>query len=397
MTQKLFWDETGTLKFDAEVVNQGTDNGKTYIVLNQTAFYPTGGGQPSDNGIINSVKVSDVLIDDNDGTIRHYLESATKFRNGSIVCCEVNKIRRQDHTQQHSGQHILSQAFFQLFGTETNGFRIGDSTSEIDLKFDQELTTFDSIISEAVSLANTIVFENRKVTSSIQTEDEVSRLPLRKDSTVKDCIRIIEIENFDLSPCGGTHVSQTGEVGIVLVKNWTRAKQMLRLEFLCGTRAINEYQEANKIVSQICRALSTGREGAIDSIQKLVEWNKAYEKQLKALTNTLINHEAADLIQSNNRVVAKVFEKRPYEEIRILASRLASQSSVIALLATVNDEKVQLVFASSVSENQNVADLMREVCQHFGGKGGGTPTMAQGGFDYSAEFENYFSEIQKRF
>ena len=395
MTRKLFWEAPTNFDFQAEVVELGTDNGKSFIVLDRSAFYPTGGGQPSDNGWIEGVQIFEVIIED-DGTIRHFFEGDSGLIPGSTVRCKVNEARRRDHTQQHSGQHILSQSFFQLFGAETNGFRIGEKSSEIDLKFDSELSSVDAVICEAVELANSIVFENRIVKSLLVTNEESARLPLRKESTVTEDLRIIEIENFDYSPCGGTHVKQTGEVGIILVKNWTRAKQMLRLEFVCGVRAIREYREVNTITASICKNLSIGREGLVETVATLVESGKAYDKKIKLLTAQLIDSEVEELIRANPLVILKIFDGRPFEELRFLASKLISQAPIIALLATINGGKCQLAFAAAPVSNVNAAELMKEICEKFGGKGGGTPSMAQGGVSKTEELENYLKDLSTR-
>ena len=396
MTKKIFWETPPVYEFESEVVELGTDNGNGFIVLDKTAFYPTGGGQPSDNGFIEDVFINNVLIDA-DGIVRHYFEGESSFACASIVKCKIDIDRRRDHTQQHSGQHILSQAFFQLFGAETDGFRMGAVTSEIDLKFDLEPTKIEHAIKESVALANLIIYENRKVTSVLLNEEEASRLPLRKESSVSESIRIIDIEGYDLSPCGGTHVQQTGEVGIIFVKNWTRAKQMLRLEFVCGMRALREFQEVNEINASICKTLSTGRETVLDSVHNLIESNKLLDKKVKNLNSILINHESEKLIREHDSVITKVFNNRPIEEVRSLAINTASQAAVLVLLANNNEEKIQLIFSSSSKIKINVAELMQEICLHFNGKGGGTPTLAQGGFNKVEGFEKYLFELAARF
>ena len=395
MTKKLFWEIPPVHGFEAEVVGLGTDNGNQFVVMDKTAFYPTGGGQPSDNGFIEDVFINNVLIDA-DGIIRHYFEGESNFDCGSIVRCKIDIDRRRDHTQQHSGQHILSQAFFQLFGAETNGFRMGAVTSEIDLKFDLEPTRIEQAIKESVALANLTIYENRKVTSSLLNEEEASRLPLRKESSVSESIRIVDIEGYDLSPCGGTHVQQTGEVGTIFVRNWTRAKQMLRLEFVCGMRALHEFQEVNSITSNICRTLSTGRESVLDSVQNLVESNKILDKKIKELSGTLISHEAEKLIREHNSVIVKVFNNRPIEELKLLATNLTSNAPVLVFLAAIDEEKIQLIFSASSLIKVNVAELMQEITAKFNGKGGGTPTLAQGGFQKTTGFEDYFLTFTSR-
>src|SRR5262249_35567530 len=190
-----------------ETLNQNT------VVLDQTAFYPTGGGQPHDTGVIGTVPVVDVSIDEQ-GRILHTLAGQPVFSPGDRVECQVDRSRRRDLTQQHTGQHILSQAFFRLFGAETRGFRIGDRAAEIDLTLEAHPDEIAAAINSAENLANEVVFDDREIRTHLLTPDQALTMPLRKESFVTDCVRVVEIDEFDFSPCGGTHAVRTGEVGM---------------------------------------------------------------------------------------------------------------------------------------------------------------------------------------
>src|SRR5262249_32869236 len=160
------------------------------------------------------------------------------------------RTRRRDLTQQHTGQHILSQAFFRLFGAETRGFRIGDRVAEIDLTLEVHQNEIAGAITSAESLANEVVFDDREIRTHLLTPEQASTMPLRKESFVTDCVRVVEIDEFDLSPCGGTHAARTGEIGLITARNWERAKRMTRVQFVCGGRALNDYRATRDLADK---------------------------------------------------------------------------------------------------------------------------------------------------
>src|SRR5262245_26491289 len=240
MTRKIYWEDTHKTRFTARVTDAWLQDGRRVVALDQSAFYPTGGGQPCDTGSINSARVIDVEMAD-DGRILHRLDSDVAIAAGEEVNCEVDWRRRREMIQQHTGQHMLSQAFFQLFGAETRGFRITADVTQIDLTLEAQPNEVGPAIARAEELANQVIFDNRAIRIHEVTPEEAAKLPLRKESFISDCIRVIEIDEFDWSPCGGTHAKQTGEVGLLAVRGWERAKQMIRVEFVCGVRALQDY------------------------------------------------------------------------------------------------------------------------------------------------------------
>src|SRR5262249_24209107 len=245
MTVKLYWEDGHLTRFTARVTEAWPQGAHRIIALDQSAFYPTGGGQPCDTGSINAARGSDVEMAD-DGPILHRLDADVSFPVGEEVTCEVDWRRRREMIQQHTGQHILSQAFFRLFGAETKGFRITDRTTEIDLTLEAQPDEIERAIARAEELANDVVFDNREIRVHNLTPEEAAALPLRKESSVDDCVRVIEIADYDWSPCGGTHAERTGEVGLIAVRGWERAKKMTRVHFLCGVRALDDYRQANR-------------------------------------------------------------------------------------------------------------------------------------------------------
>jgi alanyl-tRNA synthetase len=399
MTNKLYWHDSHLTKFTARVLQADVQDGRHFVVLDQTAFYPTGGGQPCDTGTIGDARVVDVVIAD-DGTIRHYLDGPIPSTDTSLNC-EIDWARRLELTQQHTGQHILSQSFFQLFGAETRGFRINPQSSEIDLMLDAPSAGVPQYLQQAEDLANSIVFANREIRSHVVTPNEAAKLPLRKETFVSDCVRVIEIADFDWSACGGTHAQRTGEVGLIAVRHWERAKQMIRVEFLCGVRAARDYRAANAASESVARQFSVGRDSASESVTRLIEENKHLNRRLRLMAEAAVKYEAQDLLQSTpphsgQQVIVRIFEDRSFDELKLLAHQLVNADSVVALLAVKEGNLARLVFARSGNVKAAMGDLMREACQLLGGKGGGTLDFAQGGAANLSELDNVLQRMSEK-
>ena len=258
VTERLYYSDSHLIEFEARVVDLSDRvSGWTAVVLDRTAFYPTGGGQPSDTGTLNGARVVE-CIDDGDKGVLHVVQGATPSR-GALVHGRVDWSRRLDHMQQHTGQHILSQAFVTLFDAPTRSFRVLEASCEIDVDLSNPTT---EIIERAVELANNVIWEDRTITIRNVTPDEAAGLPLRKDPARDGELRLIEIEGFDLTPCGGTHAYRTGEVGMIAVRSWERAKGLTRIEFVAGMRALADYRKANKSAREVAALFSTGRDDA---------------------------------------------------------------------------------------------------------------------------------------
>jgi alanyl-tRNA synthetase len=398
MTAKLYWEDAHLTRFAARVTDAWLQGAHRVVALDQSAFYPTGGGQPCDTGTINAARVIDVETDD-DGRILHRLGPDVSFSVGEEVTCEVDWRRRREMTQQHTGQHILSQAFFRLFGAETKGFRITDRTTEIDLTLEAQPDEIERAIARAEELANDVVFDNREIRVHMVTPEEAAVLPLRKESFITDCVRVIEIADYDLSPCGGTHAERTGEVGLIAVRGWERAKKMTRVHFLCGVRALDDYREAGRAVDAIARKFSAGREEAESSVTRLLDENKRLSRRARELAGIAAKVEARELIEAAEpvggaRIVSRVFEDRDVEELKLLAHRLVDDDNVVALLASKDGGTARLVFARSANLSADMNALMRAACERLGGRGGGKPEFAQGGGPKVSELDRTLDEAR---
>jgi alanyl-tRNA synthetase len=398
MTKKLYWNNSHLTRFTARVTETFAKDGRRVVALDQTAFYPEGGGQPHDLGQINAAPVV-YVEEDADGRILHHLQDAAAFQPGEEISGVIDWTRRRDLLQQHTGQHILSQAFWQLFGAETRGFRIAEQTTQIDLALETRPEELPQAIAQAEQLANSIVFDDRPINIHEVTPEEAARLPLRKERFIADCIRVIEIADYDWSPCGGTHARRTGEVGLIAVRGWERAKQMTRLDFICGGRALIDYCAANKTAQAVARQFSVGRDEAPEAVARLLETQKTLQRRVRMLAETAATIEAQELLAAapavnGLHIIRRIFSDRDFEETKLLAHKLTAQAGVIALLATREDSTARLVFARSANVAAEMNALLRTACERLGGRGGGRPDFAQGGGPHGAELEAALAAAQ---
>jgi alanyl-tRNA synthetase len=380
-TERLYYTDSHLTEFEARVVAVTERvSGWVAVTLDRTAFYPTGGGQPSDTGALNEARVVE-CIDAEDEGVLHVLQGRS-LAVGATVKGIVDWPRRLDHIQQHTGQHILSQAFISLFKAETRGFRMLDHYSEIDIALDAPT---EEKIDRAVELANRIIWENRPLHIRQVTKEEAAHLPLRKDSAREGELRLIEIEGFDLTPCGGTHAQRSGEVGLIAVRSFERAKGLARIEFVAGGRALADYNRANRNARGVAAMFSVGRDEAATSVARLLEENKQLTRRVRALEEIASRVEAdellteATILDDGVRLCTRVFEERDAESLKKLALALISHPATVALLGSREQTAARLVFARSVDASGDMNALMREACTLLDGRGGGRADMAQGG------------------
>jgi alanyl-tRNA synthetase len=381
ITERLYYNDSHLIEFEARVVDVTERvSGWTAVVLNRTAFYPTGGGQPSDTGTLSGARVVE-CIDDGDNGVFHVLQGPTPAR-GTVVRGRVDWARRLDHIQQHTGQHILSQAFVTLFNAPTRSFRVLDESCEIDV----DLTNANGeIIERAVELANNVIWEDRPIAIRNVSSKEAAELPLRKDPLREGELRLIEIKDFDLTPCGGTHAYRTGEVGLIGVRSWVRAKGLTRIEFVAGVRALADYRKANQTAREVAALFSAGRDDAPHLAAHMIEENKELHRRVRMLEETAATGEAENLLaeikpnQTGAHVLARTFQGRDVDSLKKLAHALIAKPNTVVLLGSRDGETARLVFARSEDAKGDMNTLMRESCAILEGRGGGKPDMAQGG------------------
>ncbi|MDT5059915.1 MAG: alanyl-tRNA synthetase [Acidobacteriota bacterium] len=380
-TERLYYTDSHLTEFEARVVAVTERvSGWVAVTLDRTAFYPTGGGQPSDTGTLNDTRVVECIEAGDEGVL-HVLQGRS-LAPGATVKGSVDWPRRLDHLQQHTGQHILSQAFISLFQAETRGFRMLDGYSEIDVALDAPT---QEKIDRAVELANRIIWEDRPIHIRQVSREEAARLPLRKDSAREGELRLIEIEGFDLTPCGGTHAQRSGEVGLIGARSFERAKGLTRIEFVAGGRALADYNRANRTARSVAAMFSAGRDEAASLVARLLEENKQLTRRARALEEVAAHAEAeellmeATLLNDGIKLCARVFEDRDAESLKMLSLALIAHPKTVALLGSREQEAARLVFARSADASGDMNALMRSSCELLEGRGGGRPDMAQGG------------------
>ena len=352
------------------------------VALDQSAFYPEGGGQPADTGTLGGAAVLDVQVED--GVIWHMLDQALE---DDLVLGVIDWERRFDHMQQHHGQHLLSAAFERLYGLRTVSFHLGTGASTIDLAA-TDLAPAQAAAAE--DLTNQVIWEDRPILARFVTAEELARLPLRKPPSVAGPVRIVSVPDFDHSACGGTHPRATGGVGLLHLRRWERRGDVMRVEFLCGGRALRDLRWKNAALGRLAAALSVGPDELETTVLRVRENEERARKRLEEAGEQLIGYEAQDLIARADlvgivRVVRRAYSDRNLEEVRGLAKAIAA-GGCVALLG-LRAEKTQLIFARADGLQLDCAQLLRETLAPFGGRGGGQPTLAQGGLPDAALLE----------
>ena len=386
MTQRIYYTEPYRRSFDATVVAVDASSGHTAVILDQTAFYPTSGGQPCDTGTLGGAAVTDV-IDREDGSIAHIV--AGTLRAGEVVTGEIDWARRFDHMQQHTGQHVLSAAFDRLFGVRTESFHMGQLhpgaetprggdaglSSTIDLA--REVTAAE--IAKAENDANRIVWEDRPVAIRFATAEEAAAMPLRKESGRTGSLRLIDVTDYDLSACGGTHVERTGGIGVIAIGSAEKFKGGSRIEFLCGGRALHRFRLWRGALSAMQKHLSVPPTDMAPAIERMQEDAKALQRSVRGFQEKLAIHEARALLAARGTVIVEVVEGWDAQGLKAIAvaATAAQPDAVIALFTSTSP--TQLVVARGASSSLDAAALLKQLTAKFGGKGGGKADLAQGG------------------
>ena len=381
MTERLHYDDPYLTRFAARVVEQLQWEGSPALILDRTAFYATGGGQPHDTGSLNGVPVVDVIERETDGAVIHVLAGALSLGSDEVQG-EVDWERRFDLMQQHTGQHILSAAFVESLGASTVSFHLSSEYATIDL----DLAPLSAEELNAVeTLANQIVFENRPVTARFVADQELPALPLRKPLAHAGPVRIVDVPGFDCSACGGTHVRSSGEVGLIKLTRSERRGAESRVEFLCGGRALADYRAKNALVMDLAREFTVGHREVGDLVHRLDEELKEARRELRAARDALLDAEAVMLrdqavpVEGVQAIRIHLPNHGP-EDLKHLAQRLVARPRTAVLLAGGEaGQNGSFVFACSEGVGLHMGNLVRTACEVIGGRGGGRPQFAQGG------------------
>jgi alanyl-tRNA synthetase len=381
MTQRLYYSDAYLRTFEARVVDRLAVNGQPAVILDRTAFYPEGGGQPSDRGTLNGVEVVDVQTREADDEVLHILSAPLAHDEVTGV---VDAARRFDLMQQHTGQHILSQAFIHTANAETISFHLNPDPHEGALTIDLDTAALTPAeIDRAEDFANSIVTENRPVIARFVNDEELQALPLRKPPQVDQAIRIVEIQGFDWSACGGTHVARTGEVGLIKIVKVEKRNAETRIEFRCGRRALLDYRRKHQLISQVAADLTIGFWELDQAIGRLQAEAKSSRRQLLDAEARLQQYEARDLLNTielhgDYGLITQTWLNRDAAYLKRMATLLAARPETVALLGATG-QSLALVFARSKDLSIDLAALLKLAAARLGGKGGGSPDFAQAG------------------
>jgi len=387
MTERLYYNDSFLYHFDAEV-RSVVESPRPAIILDRTAFYPTSGGQIHDTGWIvpdepgARFRVSEVA-DTEDGQVIHYLEAPIKeVQPGTRVHGEIDPARRRDHMQQHSAQHVLSAAFVRLFNMPTVSFHMADDYCSIDL--DTPSLSKDQIGS-AEGLANEIVLENRCVDMRFVTREEAAKLGLRKlPPAERDQLRLIDIRDFDLTACGGTHVNRTGQIGGIFLRKAEKVRQGYRVEFVAGQRAVSTARRDFNTLTETAALFSAQIYDVPQQARKSLDEIRSLRKQREQSREELAAAQAATLFaetpeRHGRKLVVRTFSGRDLDFLKLLAQTLTRQSPAVTALLATESPQPALVFAQSAGQPHDMGALLKETVVKLGGRGGGTKDLAQGG------------------
>lgn len=366
-TERLYWHDAYLREWSAQIIAHDQHR----IALDRSAFYPEGGGQPADHGWINGVAVVDVQTDDHD-LVWHTLATSI---DAETVECRLDWQRRFDHMQQHHGQHLLSAAFDQLFNWRTVGFHLSSEYVTIDLATSE---ASPEQLAEAETLANQIIWQNLPILARFVSAEELATLALRKAPSVTGAIRVVSAGDFDHSACGGTHPNATGAVGQIHIRRSEKRGDSLRIEFVCGSRALQDLRWKNATLGRIAASFSVAQHQTEQAVERLREQEQQVRKQFQHAEQQLLEFEAKALVEQAQvigqlNVVAQVWQREP-QTVRQLAN-LVAQAGGVALFG-VAASKPQLIFAG---QGLDCGAILRQVVTAFGGKGGGSAQQAQGG------------------
>jgi alanyl-tRNA synthetase len=404
MTTRLYYHDSFLYDFDAEV-HEVLDSPRPALILDRSAFYPTSGGQVFDTGWITNAandkfKVTEVADGDN-GHVVHYFEAERGFdkaalKPGTRVHGQIDAARRRDHIQQHSGQHVLSAAFIRLYNVPTVSFHMADGYCSIDL---DTPTLSKEQIESAERLANEIILENRGVDIRFVTRDEAGKLGLRKlPPTERDEVRLIDIRDFDLCACGGTHVLQTGQIAGVLLRKVEKVRQGWRVEFVAGQRAVATARRDFSALTETAALFSAHIYDVPQQARKSLDEIKSLRKQREQSQEELAAAQAAALLaetpETNGRkLVVRTLADRDLSFVKLLAQKLTRLSpGAVALLATTSPQAA-LVFAQSAGQPFDMGALIKETMTKLGGRGGGSKDIAQGGIPNADGIEGVLNAI----
>jgi alanyl-tRNA synthetase len=408
MTERLYYNDSFLSEFRARVLDANElkrENNQSIwaIRLDRTSFYPTSGGQPFDTGRLIAESKSGVALEspvddvfeDEQGEIWHRVGKVVPP--GAEIRGVIDMERRRDHIQQHTGQHLLSAAFIQLLSAKTVSFHLGEQVSTIDLELPS--VTRQNLI-RVERLCNEVIAEDRPITIHYASREQAQRMGVRKLPEREGEIRLIDIQDFDLNACGGTHAHSTGQIGGLLLRRTEKVKQGVRVEFVCGLRAVNTARRDFELLSESAALYPCAPADLPDNITRQRDDAHQQQKREARLLEEMAELKSAQMLDqlsggSGPKVIAEVFPDRDAVFIKLLAQHLTRNSGIVALLASSQNSPA-LVFARSADISPDMGTMLRELVNKAGGRGGGGKDFAQAGIPDAAQLQPVLDEAKSR-
>jgi alanyl-tRNA synthetase len=393
--QRAYLDDPLKFEFQAEIVQKTRlADGQFEVILEKTYFYPTGGGQTHDTGFLGDARVVDVFKDQAEN-VTHRVDRDIL---NTTVTGKIDQARRLGNMQHHSAQHLMSRALEEVLGLETVSVKISaDAPSTVDV----EAETIDQAdLAKVEALVNKIIFENRPIKSYFITDEQIPTVPFRRPPKVTGEIRVVEIDSFDYSACGGTHCTSTGMIGLVkIIKTESKGKRF-RIHFVAGTQALTFFQNYHDIITTISRRFSTSPEELVKAVTQQSEQLQSAQRELKALQAEMLRQEGQRLIQEavevdGIRLVLATFKDRSLADLRELGKLVQEGDGVVTLLAAYDGQKLFLIVNCAGDTGLSAKELLTRQLTQIGGKGGGDARFAQGGGEAAKEqVEAFFANTR---
>lgn len=385
MSKLLYREDAFCEKWETEIDDTYEKDGLYFVSLKETAFYPGGGGQPADRGTIADFEVK--AVESKDGVPYYGLETSIKGK----VECRIDWNYRFDLMQQHTGQHLLSAAFRLVLDRPTIGFHLGQEAVTIDLPGDK-LTEAELQMTE--QKVNALIYDNRMISSYYVTAAQLAELPVVKQPSVTEDVRIVEIDGVEYNPCGGTHVSATGQIGLIKIIKTEKQKQGQRIYFQCGKRALETTRNMFSIVEKAADQFQTNSQEVLDRIQKQAADLQAALKRAEELEGRLEELELQELIQTETPIAVRSYEGKNIKALQRMAAKLLDADKEFVILSDTAERK--LVMTHKLNDFHS-GNLFRTSLSEFHGKGGGSAQLAQASFQETEDLERYVRFLQEHY
>ncbi len=393
MTRKLYYQDPYQFEFSAHVLSCQARDGHFVVILDQTCFYPEGGGQPADHGWLNEVPVFDVQL--HDGEIWHVTRDPLPE---GLVRGRLDRRRRIDFMQQHTGQHIFTRSLQEVGHHSTLSVHFGEAYTAIEIDAPE---VSEKILQQAEDLANQIVQQNRAVTSYWLKPEQAVQMGLWKNLETLTNVRVVEIAGFDRSACGGTHVKSTGEVGWVKIVQLEKIRGHWRIQLKIGQRTREDYARKIRLVRELSKTLTCGETELVPRVQTLVEDLRRTQKTVKKLQSELMAYRAQEALSEaeplgEGRLVIRIFRDVPPEALRAFVQEVLRHPGYLVLTITVNGESLNWIFAHSWPQELDLKSLVEPFLPLLAARGGGKGNLLQGGGGNPAGIESFLGKLTKR-